>query len=135
MCMSEGTLSFASVTGAEDSNAATAPDAEPPKEDATSTGVVTWEPESIAPTETQTPAPGDAGEDEWAETPSEKGKGKIGKQQYVPTFPLVPIMRQRKDPCPLTILLIGVTGAGKSTFAAHASGADLVIGQDLDPCT
>lgn len=107
----------------------------PSGEDATIIGVVTREPESIAPTETQTPAPGDAGEDEWAETPSEKRKGKMGKQQSVPTFPPVPIVRQRKDPCRFTILLIGVTGAGKSTFAAHASGANVVIGDDLDPCT
>ena len=43
-------------------------------------------------------------------------------------------MRQKKAR-QFTILLIGVTGAGKSTFAAHASGADVVIGDDLDPCT
>ena len=34
------------------------------------------------------------------------------------------------------ILLMGVTGAGKTTFAARASGQDdLVIGHGLDPCT
>lgn len=36
---------------------------------------------------------------------------------------------------PFIILLIGVTGAGKSTFASHASGTLLEIGHDLDPCT
>lgn len=30
---------------------------------------------------------------------------------------------------------MGVTGAGKSTFASLASGQDLEIGHDLDPCT
>ncbi len=34
------------------------------------------------------------------------------------------------------ILLMGVTGAGKTTFASHASGqGDLGIGHGLDPCT
>ncbi|KAK0645442.1 P-loop containing nucleoside triphosphate hydrolase protein [Cercophora newfieldiana] len=34
-----------------------------------------------------------------------------------------------------TILLIGVTGAGKSTFAACASGKEVEIGHSIDPCT
>ncbi|KAK0611711.1 P-loop containing nucleoside triphosphate hydrolase protein [Immersiella caudata] len=33
------------------------------------------------------------------------------------------------------VLLMGVTGAGKTTFASLASGQDLVIGHGLDPCT
>ncbi|KAK3363169.1 P-loop containing nucleoside triphosphate hydrolase protein [Lasiosphaeria hispida] len=43
-------------------------------------------------------------------------------------------MGQRKNR-PFTVLLMGVTGAGKSTFASLASGKKLVIGDDLDPCT
>ncbi|KAH6628898.1 P-loop containing nucleoside triphosphate hydrolase protein [Chaetomium tenue] len=34
-----------------------------------------------------------------------------------------------------TILLMGVTGSGKSTFASLASGQNLQIGHGLDPCT
>ncbi|KAK1753612.1 GTP-binding protein A [Echria macrotheca] len=36
---------------------------------------------------------------------------------------------------PVVIVLVGVTGAGKSTFASIASGRDLVVGHGLDPCT
>ena len=37
---------------------------------------------------------------------------------------------------PVMILLVGMTGAGKTTFASLASGrADLEIGTGLDPCT
>ncbi|KAK1752426.1 hypothetical protein QBC47DRAFT_57529 [Echria macrotheca] len=44
------------------------------------------EPETFAPPETKTSL--DAGDDEWAETPSKKGKkGKKGKQQSVPDAP------------------------------------------------
>lgn len=34
-----------------------------------------------------------------------------------------------------TILLIGVTGAGKSTFANRASGQEVKVGYGIDPCT
>ncbi|KAK0753684.1 P-loop containing nucleoside triphosphate hydrolase protein [Schizothecium vesticola] len=45
-------------------------------------------------------------------------------------------MRQRKQEESLfTVLLLGVTGAGKSTFATHASGIALKIGDDIEPCT
>ncbi|KAK4452249.1 GTP-binding protein A [Podospora aff. communis PSN243] len=44
--------------------------------------------------------------------------------------------RQRNDPDrKFMILLVGVTGAGKTTFASLASGKDLAIGHGLDPCT
>ncbi|KAK5651197.1 hypothetical protein OQA88_12745 [Cercophora sp. LCS_1] len=36
---------------------------------------------------------------------------------------------------PITIVLLGVTGAGKSTFASIASGKDVRIGHGVDPCT
>ncbi|KAK5651195.1 hypothetical protein OQA88_12743 [Cercophora sp. LCS_1] len=35
----------------------------------------------------------------------------------------------------VTIVLLGVTGAGKSTFTSIASGKDVVIGYGVDPCT
>ena len=35
----------------------------------------------------------------------------------------------------ITIVLLGVTGAGKSTFAHIASGQNVVIGHGVDPCT
>ncbi|KAK3359514.1 P-loop containing nucleoside triphosphate hydrolase protein [Lasiosphaeria hispida] len=45
-------------------------------------------------------------------------------------------MMQPKDKDPqITILLLGVTGAGKSTFAAMASGQNVKVGHGVDPCT
>jgi len=35
----------------------------------------------------------------------------------------------------VTIVLLGVTGAGKSTFTAMASGREVKIGHGVDPCT
>ncbi|KAK3299902.1 P-loop containing nucleoside triphosphate hydrolase protein [Chaetomium fimeti] len=35
----------------------------------------------------------------------------------------------------VVILLIGLHGTGKSTFAAAAAGADIEVGDGLDPCT
>ncbi|KAK0731876.1 P-loop containing nucleoside triphosphate hydrolase protein [Lasiosphaeris hirsuta] len=40
-----------------------------------------------------------------------------------------------KDRQVTTILLLGVTGAGKSTFAAKASDQDVTVGHGVDPCT
>lgn len=40
----------------------------------------------------------------------------------------------RKKDTEVKIVLVGVTGAGKSTFASIASGQKLEIGHGVDPC-
>ncbi|KAK4450499.1 GTP-binding protein A [Podospora aff. communis PSN243] len=44
-------------------------------------------------------------------------------------------MTQQKADNVFTIVLLGVTGAGKSTFASIASGKQVKIGHGVDPCT
>ncbi|KAK0623879.1 P-loop containing nucleoside triphosphate hydrolase protein [Immersiella caudata] len=44
-------------------------------------------------------------------------------------------MTQPAGPEQFTIVLLGVTGAGKSTFASIASGKKVIVGHGVDPCT
>jgi GTPase Era involved in 16S rRNA processing len=48
---------------------------------------------------------------------------------------MIPMTQQSEEDRPVVIVLLGVTGAGKSTFVSTASGKELVIGHGLDPCT
>ena len=59
---------------------------------------------------------------------------RIFPRQFTPS-PSSRFKMAQPKPRPVMVVIVGMTGAGKTTFASIASGKDLKVGDGNDPCT
>lgn len=64
-----------------------------------------------------------------------RDEGRSGKREQGHGGRSQPGKKQAEKDPRIMIAMVGVTGAGKTTFASHASGRkDLKVGHGVDPC-
>lgn len=54
--------------------------------------------------------------------------------QTLPTFKIRTTLVKMKQAPPQIILVMGITGVGKSTFIKYATGSDVKVGEGLSSC-